>query len=63
MSQQEDERHYEYKQLVVQVTDVMLKILKKQNKMKQKKTGKNLLKKRLESFGWYFVSLVYLILK
>lgn len=37
MSQQEDERHYEYKQLVVQVTDVMLKILKKQNKMKQKK--------------------------
>lgn len=46
MSQQEDERHYEYKQLVVQVTDVMLKILKKQNKMKQKKKqGRICLKK------------------
>lgn len=38
MSQQEDERHYEYKQLVVQVTDVMLKIFKKtkQNETKKK---------------------------
>lgn len=44
MSQQEDERHYEYKQLVVQVTDVMLKIFKK-NKTKWNK------KKNREEFA------------